>query len=414
MGARDPFSFPEVMRPVLLQPARYKVLRGGRGSGKSWGVAEVLVVLASLIPLRVLCARELQISIADSVHRLLCDWIDRKGLQSRYVITNTSISCPSTGSLFIFKGLKHNISEIKSMEGIDICWVEEAQRVSESSWETLIPTIRKEGSEIWITFNPDSEDDPTWLRFVANPPPSCLSAEVNYIHNQHFPETLRAEMEHLMRVDYEAYLHVWMGQPKGRSKAQVLFGKWRVDRWDSPPPGADGPYYGADWGFSVDPSAGVRCWLDGRRLLIDYEVGGVNIELDDLRGELAKLPGLTDGNGRVIRGDSSRPETIAHLARNRPGQPGLRLIAADKWPGSVEDGIAWLRGLDEIVIHERCTNVIQEARLWSYKTDRLTDDVLPVLKPGNDHWWDAVRYALQPLIKKRDPIKAVPNFHMAR
>lgn len=408
MGARELFTCPEIMHPVLLQPARYKVLRGGRGSGKSWGVAEVLVVWASMVSLRVLCARELQVSIADSVHRLLVDWIERKGLLDRYVITNTSITCPSTGSAFIFKGLKHNISEIKSMEGIDICWVEEAQRVSASSWETLIPTIRKDGSEIWITFNPDSEEDPTWVRFVTEQPPSCLHAEVNFVHNPHFPAPLQMEMEYMKRVDYEGYLHVWEGQPKGRSKAQVLYEKWRVDVFtDEDMKGADGPYYGADWGFSSDPAAGVRCWLKGRTLFIDHECGGHGIELDDLASVLRQMPGAAK---YVIRGDNSRPETINHLCKpDRLGNAGLRVMAAAKWGGSVEDGIAWLRGLEEIVIHERCKNVIQEARLWSYKVDKLTGDVLPILLDANNHWMDALRYALQPLIKQRGPGLAPMN-----
>lgn len=379
------------IRDALLQPARYKVLHGGRGSAKSWGVAETLVTLASVVTLRILCARELQVSIADSVHRLLQDQIVRAGLGPYFSITNSGIACPATGSLFIFKGLRHNSAEIKSMEGIDICWVEEAQRVSEASWEVLIPTIRKEGAEIWITFNPDSEDDPTYKRFVANEPPSSVVRQVNYDQNPHFPDTLRLEMEYLKRVDFEAYEHVWLGKPKARSKAQVFAGKWRIDRFDAPAE-VKRFYFGADWGFAQDPTTLLRCYIHERKLFIDHEAYGIGVELDDIPALFDAVPGARQN---LIKADNSRPETINHVAKRR-----FNIQGAAKWQGSVEDGIAFLRSFEEIVIHERCKHTIEEARLYSYKVDKQTDEVLPIVEDRHNHCWDAIRYALDGLVQQ--------------
>lgn len=385
---RRPFRLPEVFDGIF-RPARYKVFHGGRGSGKSWTVAGALVWLAARVNLRILCARELQISMADSVHRLIQDEIERQGLTPYFKITNTSIECVLTGSVFIFKGLKHNIAEIKSMEGIDICWVEEAQRVSESSWEILIPTIRKEGSEIWVTFNPDAEEDPTYSRFITNAPPNSLVREVNYVHNPFFPETLRAEMEYMKAVDFEAYEHVWLGKPKGRSKAQILNGKYRVDCFETPKDAEF--FYGADWGFAQDPTVLIRCFIKDRKLYIDHEAYGVGVELDEIPQLFDSVPGSRKW---PIKADNARPETISHVA-NR----GFAVQAAEKWAGSIEDGITFLRSFEEIVIHERCTHTAEEARLYSYKVDRITEEVLPIVVDKHNHCIDAIRYALDQQIK---------------
>ena len=161
---------------MLTKPSRYKVLYGGRGGAKSWGVATMLVLLAASRKMRILCTREIQVSIRDSVHRLLSDTIRRLGLAESFSVTREAITCEATGSEFIFKGLKHGIDGIRSTEGIDICWVEEAQTVSDDSWGALIPTIRREGSEIWVTLNPIDEDDATYRRFIATPRDDVLAA----------------------------------------------------------------------------------------------------------------------------------------------------------------------------------------------------------------------------------------------
>ncbi len=381
-------ELPEAFQ-FLTQPARYKVAYGGRGSAKSWSVARVLCLLAASKPVRILCARELQSSIRDSVHRLLADQIEALNLSARLEIQNAEIRGVN-GSLFIFEGLRHNTTKIKSMEGIDICWVEEAERVSEESWKILVPTIRKPGSEIWVTFNPEQETDPTYTRFVKNPPPDAIVRKVNHDQNPWFPIELRKEMEYDYRVDPDSAAHIWGGECKKIGDAQVLKGKWTIDDF-TPEADWNGPYYGADWGFSQDPTTLVRMWIHKRNLYIEYEAYGVGVEITETPALFDNVPG---SRNHTIRADSARPETISYMKRQ-----GFNIIAAKKGPGSVEDGIAHLRGYEKIIIHPRCKYAAQEARLYSYKVDKLTGDILPILLDANNHIIDAVRYGLEPVIK---------------
>jgi phage terminase large subunit len=195
---------------VLFEKSRYKVLYGGRGGAKSWGIARALLILGAKSELRILCAREFQTSIRDSVHKLLCDQIENLGLLGFYEITQTSIR-GKNGTEFSFVGLKNNVGNVKSYEGVDIAWVEEAQTTSRLSWNVLIPTIRKEGSEIWISFNPELETDETYQRFVVNAPEDAKIVKINWSDNPWFPETLRMEKDSLRIRDNNAYLNVWEG-----------------------------------------------------------------------------------------------------------------------------------------------------------------------------------------------------------
>jgi len=194
----------------LFEKSRYKVLYGGRGGAKSWGVARALLIKGAKEPLRILCAREFMTSMKDSVHKLLCDQIISLGLISFYEITQNSIK-GKNGSEFSFVGLKNNVANVKSYEGVNVCWVEEAQSVSRTSWNVLIPTIRKEASEIWVTFNPELETDETYQRFVASPPDDCKVVKINWYDNPWFPETLRLEKDALKSRDPQAYNVVWEG-----------------------------------------------------------------------------------------------------------------------------------------------------------------------------------------------------------
>jgi phage terminase large subunit len=202
-------EFPQKLS-ILFDPARYKVLYGGRGGAKSWGVARALLIIGARQTTRILCAREFQTSIKDSVHKLLSDQIFALGLQDFYEITQTAIR-GKNGTEFSFAGLKNNVANIKSYEGCDIAWVEEAQTTSKMSWNVLIPTIRKEGSEIWITFNPELETDETYKRFVVDPPENSIVQRVNWSDNPWFPETLRLEKDALFARDREAYNTIWEG-----------------------------------------------------------------------------------------------------------------------------------------------------------------------------------------------------------
>jgi phage terminase large subunit len=194
----------------LFKKARYKVYYGGRGAGKSHSIAKALLVKGVRKPIRVLCAREYMTSIKDSVHKLLSDQIELIGLQSFYEVTQNSIR-GQNGTEFAFVGLKNNIANVKSFEGIDIAWVEEAQTVSKTSWNVLIPTIRKEESEIWISFNPELEADETYQRFVVSPPDNSIVQRINWSDNLWFPETLRLEKDALKNRDPSSYNNVWEG-----------------------------------------------------------------------------------------------------------------------------------------------------------------------------------------------------------
>ena len=382
-------SIPETFQ-VLRAPARATVLYGGRASAKSWSVARYLVLMAAQTPIRILCGREFQTSIRDSVPRLLGDQIQATGLSSAFSVTQKAITS-SVGSEFLFKGIRHNIQEIKSTEGIDICWVEEAQMVSADSWQILTPTIRKPGSRIIVTFNPDAELDPTYQRWVMNPPPGTVTKKVSWRDNPHFSPEMREEMRYLRRVDPDAYSWVWEGNCRKSSAAQVLSGKLIIEDF-TPGAGWDGPYQGADWGFSQDPTALVRLWIHDRVLYVEHEVWAIGLDIDKTPEAFDKMEGA---RLYVTRADSARPETNSYMQRH--GYP--KVEGVEKWPNSVEEGIRFLRQFERIVIHPRCVHAVEEGRLWSYKKDRLTGDVLPDLVDKHNHIWDAVRYALQPMIR---------------
>jgi phage terminase large subunit len=377
------------IRELFSAPSRYKVAHGGRGSSKSWGFARELLLRSITKSIRILCARELQVSIKDSVHKLLSDQIDLLGWGPWFNITQHEIS-NDWGSEILFEGIRNNVTKIKSMEGIDIAWVEEAEKVSKESWKVLIPTIRTPGSEIWVSYNPDLPDDPTHQRFVMQTPPDARVIEINWPDNPWFPEELRKEKDYLYSVDPEAAENVWGGKTRKNSAAQVLKGKYIVETFE-PQLGWDGPYIGVDWGFSQDPSAMIEMYICGRRLFIRREVWGVGIDIDRLPARFDEIP---NARKYTSRADCARPETISYMQQH--GYPNM--IACEKWKGSVEDGVAHLRQYEQIVIHPSCRYTADEARLWSYKIDKLSGDVLPDLVDAHNHCWDAIRYGLGPMI----------------
>jgi phage terminase large subunit len=208
----------------LFKPARYKVARGGRGSGKSWGFARAILLRCADRQTRVLCTREIQKSIQQSVHQLLSDQIEALGLAGVFEILQTEIRGPH-GSCIYFSGLSDvTATALKSFEGVDIAWCEEAQAISAKSWKTLTPTIRKEGSEIWVTYNPELESDPTHAMFVTAPPPDCVSVLMNYNDNPYFPSVLEAERVHAeATMKPEDYAHVWEGRCKPAIEGAIYF-----------------------------------------------------------------------------------------------------------------------------------------------------------------------------------------------
>ena len=369
------------------KPSRYKVWYGGRGGAKSWSVARILLLKAVEAPLRVLCTREYQASIADSVHALLVDQISALGLESFYEVKRDAI-VGKNGSSFTFAGLRRDPKKVKSTEGIDIAWVEEADTISNESLDLLIPTVRKPGSEIWFTFNPDSPDDPVYTRFVVRDRPDAIVRKVNHNDNPWFPDVLKREMEWDRAHDADKWLHVWQGEPRTASNAQVFSGRWRVEAVE-PPEGAQF-YHGADWGFSVDPTALVRAWVHDATLYIDHEAYGVGVDIDDTPELFDAVPTARQWR---ITADSARPETISYMRK-----AGFDIAGAKKGKGSVEDGIEFIKSFHEIVVHPRCKHTIDELKMYSYKLDRLTGEPTPVLEDKHNHCIDALRYAVEPIM----------------
>lgn len=384
----------------LLRPARYKGIKGGRGGGKSHERAEALVeAMVYDRDLACVCIREIQRSIKFSAYRLIVSKIYALGVESLFEIQETQIKRRGGRGICLFQGMQdHTADSVRSLEDFGIAWIEEARALSERSLKLLRPTIRAPGSEIWATWNPEDPEDPI-DRFFAeleeNDPEGRdhVLVHVNLPENPHKTATLTEEMERDRVMNPDDFGHVWLGEYSQRKDSQVFAGKWRVDEFE---PGRDweGPYFGADWGFSQDPTVLIKFWIYDRRLWVEYEAYGYRVDIDKT-GELFKtIPGV---RGEIIRADNARPETINYLNRN---EPELRVIAADKWPNSIEDGVAWLRGFDEIIIHERCEHMQREARLYSHKIDRRSGNVLKSIEDRENHGWDSIRYGACPMIKR--------------
>jgi phage terminase large subunit len=381
---------PEVFEP-LLAPARYKGAHGGRGSGKSHFFAELLIERCLMRPgTRWACIREVQKSLEQSVKRLLEDKIAAMGVGSMFGIKQFEIETPG-GGVIIFQGMQnHTADSIKSLEGFDGAWVEEAQSLSQKSLDLLRPTIRKEypdgtTSEVWFSWNPSLETDPVDVFLRGDKPhPDAVVVQANYSDNPFLPKVLRDELEYDKTRDPDKYAHVWLGEYRRNSEARV-FKNWSVEEFDTDPTATI--RQGADWGFAVDPTVLVQCYIVGRKLYVPHEAYKVGCEITDTP-EL--FMGVPDAEKWPITADSARPETISHMQKN--GFPKIR--AAVKGAKSIEDGIEWLKSFD-IVVHPRCKHLADELTLYSYKTDQLTGEVLPVLEDKNNHVIDALRYACE-------------------
>lgn len=376
---------PAVFEP-LLYPARYKGAWGGRGSGKSHQFAELLIERCLMhAGTRWACIREVQKSLEQSVKRLLEDKIESLGVAHLFNVSAYEIATPG-GGVIIFQGMQNHTAEsIKSLEGFDGAWVEEAQSLSQRSLDLLRPTIRKEGSEIWFSWNPNLSSDPVdvFLR-SDDPPPNAVVVRANYSDNPWLPDVLKAELEYDRTRDPDKFQHVWLGGYQQNSESRV-FRNWKVEEFEVDKNAVI--RQGADWGFSIDPTVLVQCYIEGRKLYVCHEAYRIGCEIVDTPALFLSLP---DSEKWPMVADSARPETISHLQRN--GFP--KITAAIKGAKSLEEGIEFLRNYD-IVVHPRCKHVIDELTMYSYKTDPLTGEVLGVLEDKNNHTIDALRYACE-------------------
>lgn len=389
----------------LYQSIRYKALFGGRASGKSWAVAEALVLMGADRPLFILCAREIQNSIRDSVKRLIDNTIDQLNLRSFYTSTDNEIR-GRNGTTFVFKGLRHVSSEtLKGWESVDICWIEEARDVSAATWRTLRPTIRKPGSEIWVTWNPKFADDPIDEFFRGKEPPNnAFIQQVTWRDNPGFSQESYDDMCRDYRRDHAMYLHVWEGDYLTYGE-ELVFNNWHTENFITPTD-VERFYFGADWGFAVDPTVLIRAFIDQekRRLYIDGEAWKVNCDIDHTPALFAgddtrepprwsnpnRTPGVEGALKWPIVADSARPEMIAYMKKR-----GFKMKAAAKGAGSIEDGIDFVKNYDMIIHSERCPHTVKEVGRYRYKRDERTDEVLPILVDKDNNTIDALRYSVE-------------------
>lgn len=389
MGTELVIATPRWSLP-LLEPVRYKGAHGGRASGKSHERAEALVERCVMEKTDAVCIREVQKSLRQSVKKLIESKIIKLGVSHLFVVGEKMIRCPH-GGMIIFEGMQNHTAEsLKSLEGFDIAWVEEAQTLSQRSLDMLRPTIRKLGSELWFTWNPRNKTDPVdvLLRGPGSAvlPGGVAVVETNYRDNPWLPTEMREEAEYDRGRDPDKFAHIWLGQYLKRSAARV-FRNWTIGDEDLAPPPGSTIRQGLDFGFATDPSAALRCWIEGRNLYVDYEAYDLAVEINELPEWLLQIP---DAEKWPTVADSSRPETISYLKNH--GFP--KIIGAMKGAGSVEEGVEFLKSYS-IIVHPRCTHLIDELTLYSYKVDKATELVLPELTDVHNHCIDALRYTLE-------------------
>jgi phage terminase large subunit len=374
----------EVFAP-LLGPARYKGAWGGRGSGKSHFFAENLIARSLKEKVDAVCVREIQKSLAQSVKKLLETKIQDMDVGQHFRVLNTHIESQH-GGIIAFQGMQNHTAEsIKSLEGFDIAWVEEAQSLSQRSMDLLRPTIRKPGSELWFSWNPNAQTDPVDVLLRGeNPPPDAIVVKANYKDNPWLPDVVKGEIEYDRKRDPAKFTHIWLGGYQQHSEARV-FKNWQVEEFVLPP----GTVYrlGADWGYAIDPSCLVRCAINGNRLYVDYEAYQIGCEIVNLPELFMAVP---EAEKWPITADSARPETISYMRSH--GFP--KMNAAVKGAKSVEEGIAFLQSFD-IVVHPRCEHLVDELTHYRYKTDPLSGAILPLLEDKNNHLIDSLRYACE-------------------
>ena len=390
-------QLPPKLIPVFSGDYRYRGAYGGRGSGKTVGFALMSAVKGyqfgeAGVNGVILCGREFMNSLEESsMAEVKAAIRSVPWLEDYYEIGEKFIRSKNGLIKYVFAGLRHNLASIKSKSRILICWVDEAEPVSFKAWKDLIPTVRTEGSEIWVTWNPEDRESETHKRFRENPPSNSCIVEINWQDNPWFDRTtLPQERLDDLKNRPDTYDHIWEGGFLEISDSQIFAGKYTVMDFEAE--GLGDPLHGLDFGFATDPTAIVRCYLANNRLYVSHEAGRSKLELDET-ADYAKER-VPDCEKYTIRADCARPESISYLQRH--GLP--RIIGPAKL--KIEDGIEFIKSLEEVVIHTRCEQVAREFRRYSYKVDPRTEDVLPIIVDKDNHYIDAIRYALYEVIKQ--------------
>lgn len=420
-------ELPPKLIPLFSKPnLRYRCSKGGRGSGKTRTFALMTAIKGYMfaemgVSGTLLCAREFMNSLADSSMEEIKQAIRSVPfLDAYYEMGENYIRSKNRLVDYSFCGLRHNLDSIKSKARILLAWIDEAESVSVMAYRKLLPTVREEIllptgerviSEIWVTWNPEKRNSPTTEQFghpeIFDPVTGELigmCVEMNYSDNPWFPHVLELERrKDQANLDDATYRWIWEGAYLEHSDAQIFRGKYEIKDFEADSQKWDGPYIGIDFGFAQDPTACVRAWIHDDCIWIDYEAGKVGLELDDTVPFLEKK--IPDIRKYPSYADSARPESISHLK----GKGLIRIKGVEKGKGSVEDGIEFIKSFKKVIIHTRCKQTAYEFREYSYKKDRLTDEVLPIVVDKDNHYIDALRYALEKIMKRRLVLRINPN-----
>ena len=387
-------KFPDKL-DFLFEPAPYKIAHGGRGSGKSWGVARALLILGAQKPLRILCAREVQKSIDESVHTLLKDQIKDLGLGEFYTALQFEIR-GKNGTTFDYSGLaQHTVTTIKSFEGVDICWVEEAQAVSKKSWDTLRPTIRKDGSEIWVTFNPELDSDITYQMFVADPPTGAVVRQMNFLDNPWFTAKLEQERLDCQLKQPKDYDNIWLGKCKPAVAGAIYYDE--VAKAETEGRICNVPYdpllkvhvvFDLGWNDAMSISLVQR---QGSELRIIENIEDSHKTLDhysallkDKRLNWGTLWLPHDGRNRDFKTGKSAEEIMQALGWTVQITPSM----------SVEDGIRLTRmTFGRMYIDKtKCPRLLQAAKRYRRSINQQTNEPGAPLHDEWSHGADNIRY----------------------
>lgn len=420
-------ELPPKLIPLFSKPnLRYRCSKGGRGSGKTRTFALMTAIKGYMfaemgVSGTLLCAREFMNSLADSSMEEIKQAIRAVPfLDAYYEMGENYIRSKNRLVDYSFCGLRHNLDSIKSKARILLAWIDEAESVSVMAYRKLLPTVREEIllptgerviSEIWVTWNPEKRNSPTTEQFgqpeIFDPTTGELigmCVEMNYSDNPWFPHVLELERrKDQANLDDATYRWIWEGAYLEHSDAQIFRGKYEIKDFEADAQKWDGPYIGIDFGFAQDPTASVRAWIHDDCIWIDYEAGKVGLELDDTVPFLEKK--IPEIRKYPSYADSARPESISHLK----GKGLLRIKGVEKGKGSVEDGIEFIKSFKKVIIHTRCKQTAYEFREYSYKKDRLTDEVLPIVVDKDNHYIDALRYALEKIMKRKLGLRINPN-----
>jgi len=380
---------PKKLLPIFSSTKRFIVLYGGRDSSKSHSVARLLVLKSMQEKCLILCTRYIQKSIATSSYALIVKIIHEYGFEKEFDIIATEIRCLRTGSVFQFEGLYQNLDNIKSKEGVKYCWVEEARTISHDAWRILIPTLRMEGSQFFITFNPDMIDDPVYDMFITHERPDSLVIKINYDENPFLSKTSKKEIEYMRVNNPEDFKWIYDGNCRETTEARILH---NISIHDFELDNARQMLYGGDWGF-IDPCSLTQSYVNDKELYIYREFYETGLDPDMIKDRYSKIEWI---KGRHVIADSSRPELIRMC--NNMGMftfAGAKKNVGNKQKeGEFKRTMAlYFKQFRKIHIHQtNCPNCAREFPLWSWEVDK-NEKILETVKDGDDHVVDSVIYA---------------------